>query len=173
MHPEFDVMECSSLRAPLFDQQLGILKGGFHVLALERQCIVLFTNRFLFSHGLVAENSPAGPNWFKDVRSTDAVHREMLADCCRRLLDEYRGTGPDRLDIIRQYIIILLLRIRQICRRLNIDHTGEIPEVPDHRSSLIARFKKSIREHLASTEVVDDARSVQYLPDYCSCIRIT
>ena len=91
---------------------------------------------FLFSQGLVTENSPAGPNWFKDFRITDDVHREMLADCCRCL--------------------------RQVCRQLNIDYTGEIPEVPDQRSSLIARFKKSIREHLASAEVADDARSVQY-----------
>jgi AraC-like DNA-binding protein len=160
MHPEFDVMEYGSLGAPFLDKQFGISRDGFHAIAIEeRQYIILFTNSFLFSQGLMTENSPAGTNWVKDFRSTDAVYREMLADCCRRLLEEYRGRGPDRLDLIRHYISILLLRIRQVCRRLLIDDAGE---VPDQRFSLIARFKKSIREHLASAQVEDDARSVQY-----------
>jgi AraC family transcriptional activator of pobA len=37
-----------------------------------------------------------------------------------------------------------------------------LPELSFQRSSLIERFKTAVREHLASAEVANEARSVQY-----------
>lgn len=132
---------------------------------IRKEYYIIFTDHFLSKYKQLADLVYDLPFFHLDKAipfEMDAEDTVKLTNLYLELFKEYNGENSDRFEMLVSYTTILLVHIRRLYRKfVETDKALSASlELNDH--SLIERFKKLVKQHVSTSDVNDDARSMVF-----------